>query len=231
MRNVDKLGFLARINLMEELSPAALADVAHLTPVSTALKGALISSPDRAAQVIYMLKEGHVRLYKLSPDGKEFTTALLGPGNIFGQAGEFALGTADTYAEALDECMLCLLTRSDLESLLERFPRLARRMVQILSSRLRDAEEAMSYLALADLRARLLHLLVRLAQEFGRTETGGWVHVAADLSHQDLAKMVGASRETISANLSAMAREGLVRTGRKELHINLPACQSTLDIL
>lgn len=225
---LDKLGYLARINLMEELPPAALADVAAVTPMSAVSRGTVISSPDRATEVIYMLKDGHVRLYRLSPDGKEFTTALLGPGNIFGQSGEFSLGTADSFAEAVDDCILCLLTRSDLESLLERHPRLARRMVQILSSRLREAEEAMSYLALADLRARLLHLLVRLAQEFGRPEAGGWVQVATDLSHQDLAKMIGATRETISAHLSAMGREGLVRTGRKLLRINLQACQQAL---
>lgn len=228
---MDKLGYLSRINIMEELPAEGLAEVGRLAPMNTVPRGTVISRPGHEREVVYMLKEGRVRIYRLSADGKEFTSALLGPGNIFGQAGEFLLGVGDSYAEALEDCVLCLLTRADLERLLEQYPRLARRMVQVLSERLREAEELMGYLALADLRSRLLYLLVKLAQEFGEPAEPGWVRIDADLTHQDLARMVGATREAVSAHLGSLSREGLVQTGRKQLTVHLDECSAVLGRL
>lgn len=226
---MDKLGYLARINIMEELPAEALAEVGRVAPMNTVPRGTVICRPGHQREIVYMLKEGRVRIYKLNADGKEFTTTLLGPGNIFGQAGEFVLGVGDSHAEALEDCVLCLLTRADLERLLEQYPRLARRMVQVLSERLREAEELMGYLALADLRSRLLYLLVKLAQEFGEPVQSGWVRISADLTHQDLARMVGATREAVSAHLGSLMREGLVQTGRKELAVLVDKCAAALD--
>jgi CRP-like cAMP-binding protein len=115
---VDKLGYLSRINIMDVLPKEALMEVGRLAPMSVVPKGTLILEPDSGVEVLYLLKEGRIRIYKLSPEGKEFTLALLGPGNIFGEVGNFSVGTKGAYAEALDDTLLCLMRKPDVENLM-----------------------------------------------------------------------------------------------------------------
>jgi CRP-like cAMP-binding protein len=223
---VDKLGFLSRINIMEVLPPEALEEVARVAPMNMVKKGTSIMEPGQRPDVLYLLKEGKVRVFKLNADGKQFTTALLGPGNIFGEVRSFSTGTEDSYAEATDDAMLCLLKQSDVERLMQQYPQLALRVVNLLSTRLRQAHELLGYIAMGDIRSKLLYLLLRLAAEFGAEDQGDWTLISADLTHQDLAAMIGATRETVSSTLAALSREEIVRTGRKEIWVNRVTARS-----
>lgn len=86
---MDKLGYLSRINIMEVLPPEALAEVAQVAPMNAVKKGKSIMEPNQRPNVLFLLKEGRVRIFKLNADGKRFTTALLGPGNIFDEVAAF----------------------------------------------------------------------------------------------------------------------------------------------
>lgn len=225
---MDKLSYLARINMLDELPMSVLQEVDRMAPMVTARKGTLIMSPTDPRPVLYMLKHGRVRLYKLSPEGKQFTLALLGEGNIFGETGTFSTGTWDAYAEALDDCLICALSKVDVEQLVQQHPRLALRVLQVVSGRLREAEELMGQLALGDVRSRLLFLLLKLSASFGVDEDG-WTRVQVDLTHQDLANMIGVTRETVTFTLAALGREGAVRTGRKELWVQRQRASELLE--
>lgn len=215
---MDKLSYLARINVLVELPPAVLEEVGRRAPMVTAPKGTVIMDPNDPRPLLYLLKQGRVRLFRLSPEGKQFTSALLGEGNIFGETGTFSIGTWDLFAEALEDCVICVLSKSDVEQLVQQYPRLALRVLEVVSGRLKEAEDFMGQLALGDARSRLLFLLLKLTASFGAPE-GEWTRVQVDLTHQDLANMIGATRETVSVTLAALAREGMVRTGRKELWV------------
>jgi CRP-like cAMP-binding protein len=216
---------------MEVLPPAALQEVDRMAPMNVARKGTLIMEPGTPREVLYLLKEGRVRIYRMNPEGRQLTTALLGSGNVFGEVGSLSTGTHGAFAEAVEETILCLLRRPDVERLLQNHPQLSLRLIELLSEQLRQTQELMGYLALEDVRSRLLYLLVRLAAEFGTEGEKPWQLIRADLTHQDLASMIGSSRETVSNMISALAREGLVRTGRKEIWINREAARGELDLL
>lgn len=225
----DVLGLLSRIHILEVLPEEGLAEVEHRASLTTAPKGTVLMSPNRATEAIYLLKQGRVRLYQLSAEGKQFTTHLLGPGDIFGQAGPLSTATPNTYAETLDDSLLCVLRWEDLEALSRKYPQLAVRLIEALSLRLRQLEELAGRLVLADVRTRLVYLLLQLGERPAAKEENGWVLLNADLTHQDLATMVGATRESVSQTLSLMARDGLVRSGRKVLWINPGAMRKELD--
>ncbi len=226
---MDKLGYLSRINIFEMLPRQALTEVDKVAPMNVVPKGTLIMDPEHQPDVLYMLKEGRVRIYKVSAEGKEFTTALLGPGNIFGEVGNFSTGTRGSYAEALEDSLLCVMRKPDVERLMQQHPQLALKVVEVLSSRLRQVQELMEHLAMGDVRSRLLYLLLRLAAEFGAEDDGPWTLIRADLTHQDLASMIGATRETVSATIGSLAREGIVKTGRKEIWVHRERAGAELE--
>lgn len=92
---------------------------------------------------------------------------------------------------------------------MQHHPQLALRVVDVLSNRLKQVHELLGYIAMDDIRSKLLYLLLRLAAEFGAEDQGDWTLISADLTHQDLATMIGATRETVSTTLAALSREGI----------------------
>lgn len=217
---LDKLAYLSRINLFKEMAPDQLQEIGRRALMSTASKGALLIRPGDRLDSILLLKEGHVRIFTLSPEGREYTLAILGGGNIFGEIETFSLRSRDMYAEAMDDCVLCVLKRPDVEALVQRAPGFAMRLLEVLSDRLRDAEEAAAQFALGSVKTRLLHILLNLCERYGVPE-GEYVRLDLELTHQELANMTGSTRETVSLTLSGFAHEGLVRTGRKQVRVNV----------
>lgn len=86
----DKLWYLSQINVFEALPRPSLEEIERLAPMHTAAKGTLILTPDNRPEVLYLLKRGRVRLYKVGPNGKQFTLGILGDGNIFGEIEAFS---------------------------------------------------------------------------------------------------------------------------------------------
>lgn len=226
---MDKVGYLSRINIMEVLPRQALMEVDRDAPMNVVTRGTTILQPGHQGDVLYLLKEGRVRVYKVSAEGKEFTLAMLGPGNIFGEIGSLSTGTEGAYAEALEDTVLCLWRKPDVERIMQQHPQLALRVMEVLSHRLKQMQELLGHMAMGDVRSRLLYLLLRLAAEFGADDDGPWTLISADLTHQDLAAMIGTTRETVSSTLAALSREDLVRTGRKEIRVHRTRAREELE--
>lgn len=219
---MDPRWYLAQVNLFRVLSEAELEELERIIQMRTAPKGSLIMEPDRPTNVIYFIKQGHVRLYKLGLDGRPFVVAILGPGNLFGETEAFSTRTADLYAQAADDALLCAMTRAQMEELIRHKPELAIKLVETLAARLREAEARLRELAYERVEGRLLYLLLRLAEQFGRRR-GELVCLGVRLTHEELAAMIGSTRETVTATLSGLARRGVLRSGgRGDLCLHLP---------
>lgn len=218
---MDKLWLLSQIDLFRELAPVELQHIADLTQMEAAPKGTLVLDPSAAEPVFYLLKSGRVRLFRVTEDGKEITLAILSAGSVFGEAEALAMTDPEIYAETMDDSVLCVMRRRDFENLIRQHPEVAMRMINILAARLREAEALAEKLAYSDLQSRLLFSLGRLAKRFpGPTDAAGFITLDVSLSHEDLAAMVGSTRETVTVTLSRLARLGLVRTGRRRLAVH-----------
>ncbi len=213
----EKIRLLSAMEIFAE-APEAVATVDRLAPMVTAQRGDRLSDPSRRGAGLHFIKRGHVRLYALDPSGHEATVAVLGMGHVFGEVGALAASPPELYADAMDDVALCTLRRGDLEELLRQEPRLGLRLLEALSGRIRDLEEQLVALALQDVRHRLLLLLARLAAAFG-DPAGGWASIDF-ITHQEIATMIGSTRETVTATLSDLARSGAVRTGRRQMWVN-----------
>jgi CRP-like cAMP-binding protein len=127
------------------------------------------------------------------------------------------LGTKlhNTFAEAVEDCVICVMSRNDLERLILSKPQVALRILEITGRRLREAEERLENMAFKGIPARLASLLLRLAQEQDSNDITG-------LTHQDLAESVGTYRETATQVLNDLKAEGYIEIGRKRITILNP---------
>jgi CRP-like cAMP-binding protein len=177
--------------------------------------GTVFFSPDQAAEVLFILKEGQVRLYRLSPDGKALTTAVLEAGTIFGEMALLGQQLHQSYAEALSPCLLCLMGREDVKSLLLSDSRIATRVAEILGQRLIQAEQRLLEFAFKNLPERLASLLLQLGHppkaRLFRPASGP---PEVRFTHEALAEMVGTYRETATKILNEFRAQGLIELKR-----------------
>jgi CRP/FNR family transcriptional regulator len=201
--------------MFADMTDAEMRRLAERTVMRRYPRGAAIVRPEDPADTIYLVKEGRVKLCRYSPAGRVQILALLGRGDIFGEHGLAGADTG-TQCEALEDTLVCLLRWHHLEDLIRSNPGLALRVIKNLALRLRQAEEAIEDLAFRDVPGRLATLLARLADAYGEPHPDGQ-RLVLRFTHQDLASMIGATRETVTNVLTRFRDDGLVAI--EERHI------------
>lgn len=206
----DRIRHLSTIDLFQALSEKEREEMERIGTPSTVRKGKVFYRPEESGDVVFILKEGAVQLYRISPEGKKLVITSLGPGSLFGEMALLGQQMHNTFAEATEDCTLGLLNRGDLERLILQRPQLALRMLEVIGWRLREAESRLEDLAFKSIPARLASILLRLAGEADQV---------SGLTHQDLAEMVGTYRETATQVLNELKGRGLIVIGRKRIMI------------
>ena len=206
-----KLRHLSAIDIFRDLAPEDLDWLAAHTTMVTARRGQLVYMPGETNEALFLLKAGRVRIYRLSVEGKKLVLSDLAPETFFGDmplAGQRMYGA---FAEAIEDCTLCVLGRGDLERLILTRPRVAIRLLEVTGRRLLEAETVIEDFAFKSAPARLATALLRLATDHGEEVVGR--------THQDLAEMIGTYRETVTEALDDFKRRGMVELGRKRIRI------------
>ncbi len=224
----DKLTLLSHISLFKELPMEDLRVIDTISTMRPVKKGSLILSPMNPIPALFLLKKGQVRLYRVNAAGKQFTTDILSDGNIFGQTSSFALTDSDTYVEAMLDTYLCIMGQEEFHRFMDQKPTLAVRLLSILAERLKDTCDLSEHIALADVKTRVLFLLFRLAERSG-SQKGQWQSIRLRLTHSDMAGMVGSSRETVSAVMSQLKSDGLVKKRLLAYAVHVDKVREELD--
>jgi CRP-like cAMP-binding protein len=218
---MKKLWYLSQISIFEEMSREEIREIDQLDTIhhfNWITKNTLVQTPESAREGLYFVKEGKLRLYKLNDSGKQFTLGILTRGNIFGELNSFSFGTRMVYIETMESSLLCTMSESQFEKLMINRPQLALKFLKALSDRLKEREDQLEQLALHGLRKRVLHLLSTLIAKFGVIQDG-YALINLPLSHQEIANMLGASREAVSGVMSELAKEGVVKTSRLSVQL------------
>ena len=208
----DKLRYLSELTVFQDLSPREMQELNRIITMSTVPRGRVFYRPEEPGEVLFILKEGRVQLYRISPEGKKLVITTLGPHTLFGEMALLGTKMHNTFAEAIDDCLICVMSRTDLERLILNKPQVALRILEVTGKRLREAEERLENMAFKGIPARLASLLLRLAEEQGNDEIAG-------LTHQDLAESVGTYRETATQVLNDLKAQGLIEIGRKRIKV------------
>ena len=206
-----KVGYLKTVDIFQDLTDQELEAVESSVTTIPCATGKIFYAPEDTGEALFILKEGRVQLYRISPDGRKIVTNTLGPGTIFGEMSLIGQGMYDSFAEATEECAVCKMDRADLEELLLEKPRVALRIFEVIGRRLLEVETRLEDMAFKTVAGRLASLLLRLMREQGTTIRG--------LTHQNLADDIGTHRETTTQTLSRFKADGLLETGRKRIEI------------
>jgi CRP-like cAMP-binding protein len=159
---------------------------------------------------LYVIVDGKVKLGRASGDGRENLLAILGPGEMFGELSLFDPGPRNATATAVADTTLIGLGSDDLGTWLDGRPDVARQLLRALARRLRRTNEALADLVFSDVPGRVAKALLDLSERFGRPTEDG-LRVAHDLTQEELAQLVGASRETVNKALADFASRGWLR--------------------
>ena len=159
---------------------------------------------------LYVIREGKVKLGTRSGDGRENLLAVLGPGEMIGELSLFDPGPRTATATAVSDSVVLEMGHHDLQTWLAATPAVAEHLLQALARRLRRTNEALADLVFSDVPGRVAKALLDLSSRFGRPVEDG-IRVAHDLTQEELAQLVGASRETVNKALADFAARGWVR--------------------
>ena len=186
----------------------------------TALRGAMKREQFNRGDVIfdegdqgdrlYAVIEGKVKIGRTAADGRQSLQTVLGPGEMFGELSLFDPGPRTATATVVADAELVELAHTDLVAWLELHPTVAKHLLKALAHRLRRTNEALADLVFSDVPGRVAKALLDLATRFGEPTDEG-VRVAHDLTQEELAQLVGASRETVNKALADFAARGWVR--------------------
>ena len=208
----NKIGYLQMVDVFQDLSQEEIEEIDRATTISSCRRGKILYMPEDTSEVLFLLKEGRIQLYRISPDGKKLVIATVGPGAIFGEMALIGQGMHNTFAEAIDKCVLYVMNRDDVERLLLTKPKVALRIFEALGRRLKEAEARLEAIAFKGIPARLASLLLHLAEEENSDTITGF-------THQDLGEQIGTYRETTTQTLNTFKAEGLIDIGRKRITI------------
>ena len=203
---------------LTSLAATVRTELIHLdgvTKFSPNRRFATIYSEGSPADTIFFLDSGLVKIYKRGADTKEVILQILGAGELFGEQAIGTEGSRTIAAEVLQEGTIYAIPRGIFLGVCERRPELWRDISALLVARKRELEKKIELLCLHDVEYRILYYMAELARVFGATSNGS--ECSIPLSQGELASMIGATRETTSTTLNTLARQGVIRLGRRQL--------------
>jgi len=213
-RMPNKVWYLERNRLFHGVPLQEIEKFAHLFREYDYKPKAIVFAEGDLGDAIYLLKTGHVRLYRSTAEGKEITLAILGPGDVFGELALFEETHRTTFAQTVDDSHICAASVDDFSRLMSHKPQLTMMVARQIAHRRNQAETRLAGLAYGSVRGRLGAALRQLGEEHGeRLEDGRSVRINLRLSHEELAHIVGASRESCTIVLGRLQTEEIICIG------------------
>jgi CRP/FNR family cyclic AMP-dependent transcriptional regulator len=215
---VRDIWHLRSLDWLQELSPEETDKLRSASLCREYREGETIFAPETSPNSLYLLERGLARIYRLSREGEETTFGYVAPGEVFGELTAFGDYPRESFAQAARACRVWRIPGADFQKLLEARPTLALEVTRQIGARLKRIESRVENLVFRNARSRLAHILMELAEDFGRqTEEG--IYIDVDFTQAELATLVGITRQTANAHLREFEHEGL--TARAGRHIVL----------
>ncbi|MBN3512158.1 MULTISPECIES: Crp/Fnr family transcriptional regulator [Mycobacteriaceae] len=210
---------LARAGIFQGVSPDAVAAlVRQLEPV-TFRRGEVVFAEGEPGDTLYIITAGKVKIGRKSVDGRDSLITLMGPSDMFGELAIFDPGPRTSTVTALTELKTVVMSRSVLRSWIADRPEIAEQLLRVLARRLRRTNDNLSDLIFTDVPGRVAKQLLYLAQRFGSRD-GSALRVDHELTQEEIAQLVGSSRETVNKALSDFAQRGWIRVQGRSILID-----------
>ena len=205
---------LENIPLFEGVPADALASLSQAAVRRKVRRNAIVISEGDETDSLYIIEQGRVRVFAINDEGKEFILSNLDVGDFFGELALIDEGRRSASVMAVEPCTFLTISKEDVTTWLARHPENAMAMLKAMSRRLRGITEDLTSLALQDVYGRVVRLLLRDAKD----EDG--VLITGPMTQQDIADMVGASREMVSRILQELKRGEYISSHGKRIVVD-----------
>jgi CRP/FNR family transcriptional regulator, cyclic AMP receptor protein len=212
---------LARAGIFQGVEPAAAEALASTLESVEFPRGHVIFAEGEPGDRLYIILAGKVKLGRKSPDGRENLLGIFGPSDMFGELSIFDPGPRTSTATTVTEVRAATMDRPALRQWIATRPEIAEQLLRVVARRLRRTNGMLADLIFTDVPGRVAKALLQLAQRFGSQEAG-LLRVTHDLTQEEIAQFVGASRETVNKALADFAHRGWLRLEGKSVLIMDP---------
>lgn len=210
--------FLKKVPLFSSLKEEELEVLSNIGTIHNFNKERILMSVDEEGDSLYIITEGRVKVSVFSESGKEIIFSILREGDFFGEMALLDGQPRSANITATEDSKVFILHRKDFANLLEKYPRISIKLLEELSIRLRKTDQRLESIALLDVTGRIATVLVQLGKEQGQ-ETPEGVLIRSRPTHQEIANMVGTTRETVTRVLKQLELKGYIKMTGKDVII------------
>ena len=215
----EKLWHLQHCPLFSGISKAEMEELKDITVMFKLGPQERILTDPANPDAIWLVKEGLVSLTYGDVEGKDATVLLLGPGDLFGAMADSEDLDYSQNIVALKPTVLCRMTQRQMENLLNKYPELGYRITKFSWRRIARLQQRLADIMTKSVKVRLATLLTNLADEYGQDTEDGCRSVGLTVTHDDLARLVGSSREMVSKVMGGYRESGLIRSSRRQIEL------------
>jgi CRP-like cAMP-binding protein len=214
----ERIKLLSLIDILEPLSELELEHLAGQLPDVHLEKGELFYGPEDQTDKLFLLQKGKVRIFRTTPEGREFTLAVVESGTVFGEMALTVQQLEGAYAQAMESSDAAYMLHQDLERLVLGKPGVGLKIMQVLSERLRRYETRLEDVAMKDVHSRLASIIVLLTESEG-VRTGTGYRIPSHYTHETLGTMIGTKRAAVTRAFGVLQDEGVVELRRRLIYV------------
>jgi len=212
----DKYWYLKRCELFEQLEGVQIARLEAQSQVRVFDRKSLVYLPDDESDSVLLLVSGRVRIYHITTEGKEALLAFIDPGELFGELTIIGQGEREEFAETMEKSQIVKIPAAVIRELMAENPNVTLGITKLIGLRRQRFERRLKSLMFQPNRDRLIFLLLELAERYAVLHPDG-IALRIRLSHQEMANIIGSTRETVTVVLGELQQEGLLEVKRRQV--------------
>jgi CRP/FNR family transcriptional regulator len=214
----ERIKLLTLVDIFEPLSEEEIEQLNGRLPEVHLEQGEIFYGPEDQTEKLFLLQKGKVRIFRTTPDGREFTLSVVESGTMFGEMALAAHQLEGAYAQAMEPSDAAYMPRQDLERLVLEKPEVGLKIMQVLIERLRRYETRLEDVTMKDVYSRLASIIVLLVESEG-VRSGTGYRIPSHYTHEKLGTMIGTKRAAVTRAFGVLQDEGVVEIRRRLIHV------------
>lgn len=209
---------LSKCDLFNRLHPDSIRQMEAASRMKKIKRGETVYLPADSADGVLLVISGRIKICHVTPEGKQSILVFVEPGEVFGELSLVDPTIRQEYAEASENSQIVLIPREEVQRCMRTQPDLTLGITKLIGTRRRRVERRLRNLLFHSNRERLIYLLMELIEQYGKRVEGG-VELGIKLSHQEMANIIGSTRETVTVVLGELQKEGMIEIARRRVKI------------
>jgi CRP-like cAMP-binding protein len=211
--------FIKNCDLFSQVSHEDIAWLESKSKMRKLKRGEPIYMPSETADGILLVASGRVKICHTTPEGKQSIIAFVDAGEVFGELALLDSQQRDEYAETTEKTTLVLVPKLELQAIVRKYPRIVLGVTKLIGLRRQKVERRLRNLLFRSNRERVIHLLLELSEKYGEMREDGSIELKIRLSHQEMASVIGSTRETVTVVLGQLQSENMLSIARRRISL------------